>query len=102
MATFYERLLREFMDVLFLAKMRNTAVSGYDMISYIHQRFNLMVSSGTVYSVLYSMERKGLIKSKTVNSKRVYTLTPKGEATVKTISASTGLLEDFMDNLVQA
>jgi len=50
-------------------------------MSLINKKFNLMVSPGTVYMALYSLEREGLIKSKNHNNsrKRAYILTCRGE-----------------------
>jgi len=53
----YERVVKNFMDVLVMAELRNSPLSGYDVLSLIHKKFNLLVSSGTVYSLLYSLER---------------------------------------------
>ena len=49
----HERIIKNFMDIIIMAELRNGALSGYDVISYIHNKFNLLVSSGTVYSLLY-------------------------------------------------
>ncbi|MFZ0966597.1 MAG: PadR family transcriptional regulator, partial [Candidatus Bathyarchaeia archaeon] len=68
-----------------LLKLRNGSFSGYDIISYIHKRFDMLISSGTVYSCLYHLERDGLIKGELVQRKRVYTLTEKGSETAKTL-----------------
>ena len=53
----HERIIKSFMDIIILAELRNGSMSGYDVISFIHNKFNLLVSSGTVYSMLYSLER---------------------------------------------
>lgn len=53
-------------------------MSGYDLISYVHNTFAVLLSSGTVYSHLYSLERDGLIVGKYENKKRVYHITEKG------------------------
>jgi len=99
--TIYERFLKEFMDVLIMVKMREGETSGYDMLTYFHVKFDLLVSPGTVYSVLYSMERKGLIKARGVERKRIYTLTPKGEATIRTIQESSEVVQGFLKRLLQ-
>jgi len=75
----YERIVKNFMDVLVMVELRDNPLSGYDVISLIHKKFNLLVSSGTVYSLLYSLERDGLIEGKLNDRKRVYVLTEKGE-----------------------
>jgi DNA-binding PadR family transcriptional regulator len=92
----HERLLKEFMDVLIMGKMTNDGLSGYDIISYIHKKFDYLVSSGTVYSILYSMERDGLITGKRVDRKRIYKLTRKGEETIKIIHHSNDIFENFL------
>ena len=81
----HRRVVTNFLDILLLLKLRNGSFSGYDIISYIHKRFDMLISSGTVYSCLYHLERDGLIKGELVQRKRVYTLTEKGRETVKTI-----------------
>ena len=60
-------------------------MSGYDVISYVHKRFDVLVSSGTVYSCLYNLEREGLIRGELIQRKRVYTLTEKGKKTADTL-----------------
>lgn len=75
-----------FLDVVILLKLRNASLSGYDIISYIHKRFNMLISSGTVYALLYRLERDGLIKGQSSSRKRTYTLTDKGRKTVKALS----------------
>jgi DNA-binding PadR family transcriptional regulator len=97
----YERFLREFMDVLIMVKIRQGGSSGYDVISYFHKRFDFLVSPGTVYSVLYSMERDGLLKAQGADGKRIYTLTLKGEATIKAINESSEVLESFFADLLR-
>jgi DNA-binding PadR family transcriptional regulator len=97
----YGRFLREFMDLLIMVKMREAKSSGYDIMSHFHHRYDLLVSPGTVYSVLYSMEREGLIKADGIDGKRIYSLTEKGEATVKTISESGKVLEGLFSNLLR-
>jgi DNA-binding PadR family transcriptional regulator len=97
----YERLLKEFMDIVIMVKMREGETSGYDILTYFHEKFDFFVSPGTVYSVLYSMERNGLIKARGVDRKRIYALTPKGEATIKAILESSGVLESFLTRLLK-
>jgi len=91
------------MDVLVLSELRNdNALSGYDVITFIHNRFRFLVSSGTVYSLLYSMERDGLIEGKRTSRKRIYTLTDKGKETIELIFNAEGKIQNFMAKLLQA
>jgi len=75
----HERIIKNFMDIIILAELRIGPLSGYDVISFIHNKFHLLVSSGTVYSLLYSLERSGLIEGTWNERKRVYKLTEKAK-----------------------
>jgi len=96
----HERIIKNFMDVLILTELRNGALSGYDVIGFIHNKFHLLVSSGTVYSLLYSLERGGLIEGKWNERKRVYKLTDKGERTISTILGANDKIHYFIKNLL--
>ena len=90
-------MIKNFLDTIILAELRNSStLSGYDVIDLIHKKFGILLSSGTVYSVLYSMERKGLIKSTLAQRKRVCALTDKGRETINAISKSKEEIQRFM------
>lgn len=94
------RIVKTFMDIVVLAELRNRPMSGYDVIAYIHKRFHILVSSGTVYSLLYSMERDGLIRGMFSQRKRVYALTDKGKETVKIILSANEKIQRFMTKVL--
>jgi DNA-binding PadR family transcriptional regulator len=94
------RTIKTFMDMLILAELQDKSLSGYDIISLIHKRFNILVSSGTVYSLLYSLERKGLVAADMDQRKRVYTLTEKGEQTIETVGRANGEINGLVQTLI--
>ena len=98
----HERIIKSFMDIIILSELRNRPMSGYDVISYIHNKFRLLVSSGTVYSLLYSLERQGLIQGTWNERKRVYTLTDKGRKTIETILNANDKIKSFLLNLMKS
>ena len=63
-------------------------MSGYDVISYIHDKFGVLLSSGTVYSHLHSLEREGLIVGDYVERKRVYNISSFGQKSFEEIAKS--------------
>jgi len=97
----HERIIKNFMDIIILAELRNGPLSGYDVISFIHGRFHLLVSSGTVYSLLYSLERNGLIEGTWNERKRVYKLTDKGIKTIDTILGANDKIKSFITGLLK-
>jgi DNA-binding PadR family transcriptional regulator len=79
------RMVRNFLDVVILKELRTKPLSGYDVIEFIHKKFDILLSSGTVYSVIYSLERNGLIKAVWHQRRRDYVLTEKGKETTRII-----------------
>jgi DNA-binding PadR family transcriptional regulator len=98
----HERIIKNFMDIIIMTELRNNSLSGYDVISYIHNKFNLLVSSGTVYSLLYSLERNDLVEGVWEERKRVYKLTQKGEKTINTLLGASDKIKGFMANILRA
>lgn len=97
----HERIIKNFMDIIILAELRIGPLSGYDVISFIHNKFHLLVSSGTVYSLLYSLERNGLIEGTWNERKRVYKLTDKGKKTIETVLSANDKIKNFITNLLK-
>lgn len=98
----HERMIKSFMDIIIMSELRSAPLSGYDVISYINTKFSILVSSGTVYALLYSPERNGLIEGIWVEKKRTYKLTEKGEKTIATILNSHEKIAGFMSTLLRA
>ena len=96
----HRRIVKSFMDILILAELRNAPMSGYDVIAYIHNKFGILVSSGTVYSLLYSMERDDLIRGIWAKRKRVYELSEKGERNIEAILNANDKIKSLMTNLL--
>jgi DNA-binding PadR family transcriptional regulator len=80
-------------------KLRKYPMSGYDVISFAHKKFKILLSPGTVYSSLYSLERGGLVKGENIQGKRVYTLTEHGKETVRVFSQTKDRLLGLISNL---
>jgi DNA-binding PadR family transcriptional regulator len=97
----HERIIKNFMDIIIMAELRDGSLSGYDVISYIHNKFNLLVSSGTVYSLLYSLERNGLVEGVWDERKRTYKLTEKGEKTIETILNANDKIKGLLTNILK-
>ncbi len=95
------RIVRSFLDILVLAELRKGPLCGYDVITFVHDKFRLLVSSGTVYSVLYSLERNGLIAGVQMQRRRVYKLTDKGEKTIKRMMSASDETQYFVLRLLR-
>lgn len=84
--TFKRRLVKELLDYIILKYLRQQSkVAGYDLIRQINQDYEILLSSGTVYAKLYSLERKGLIKGELGERKREFVLTKMGKRNIDAI-----------------
>ncbi len=98
----HERVIKSFMDTIIMGELQNGPISGYDVISFIHNKFGFLASSGTVYSLLYSLERNDLVEGIWVERKRVYKLTEKGAKTIGTILNSREKIKGFISTILRA
>ena len=77
------RIIKNFLDTIFLAELKRTQPqSAYALMNLVHRKFGFLISAGTVYALLYAMERKELVIGEPTENKRIYKLTQKGNETI--------------------
>jgi DNA-binding PadR family transcriptional regulator len=81
-----------------MAELQNSPISGYNVISYIHNKFSFLVSSGTVYS----LERNNIAEGIWIERKRVFKLTQKGAQSIETILNSHDKIKGFRATILKA
>jgi DNA-binding PadR family transcriptional regulator len=82
-APFEKRIIRNFTDLLILRHLQKyPLVSGYEILNYLRQKFDIPFSPGTIYNAIYSLERHGLIKGDGNELGRAYELTNEGGKTI--------------------
>lgn len=78
-----EEYIRENLRDLVLTLLQSRSLCGYDLIKLIYQRFEVTVSKGRVYPLLYSLRDRGILEVSEENKKgkrvKIYSLTEKGE-----------------------
>jgi DNA-binding PadR family transcriptional regulator len=90
------RIVKTFLDVIVLQLLKEQGSAGaYDIISFLRKRFGKTLSSGSVYAVIYAIQRRGLITGAKEDRKTIYKLTAKGEKTLKIIQKSEEELRMF-------
>lgn len=98
-----DRLIRDLLDVLILVELaKGRPLGGRDIIMLVNNKFGTLLSAGTVYSVLYSMEREGIIASGSEEKRKVYLLTDKGKENIKTITSSRQEIKTLVTKLFGA
>lgn len=75
-----EHFVKRHLETIIYSMLLEHPMCGYDIIKTIYQRYYTSLSQGTVYSLLYALEAKGLLsvaKAETQRSK-IYVLTEQG------------------------
>ena len=96
-------LIKNFLDTVVMAKLKKASgpMNGYEFVEYVQQKYGILISAGTMYTMLYYLERQGLLKGEWCSGKRVYRLTPQGGKTVEKIMDSKEEIKRFLGTLLE-
>lgn len=75
--------------------------TGYDFMKYIHSRYYVSIGAGRAYSTLYALERQGYVKGEQKSTKRVYSITPEGQALIRTVTKNLDFLIALVVSLLR-
>jgi len=79
-----EKLVKDNLEILCLVFLEKDSQSGYNILKNIANHFHCILSQGTLYPVLYSLEELGkIIASNGKGRERIYTLSQKGKEEIK-------------------
>jgi AmiR/NasT family two-component response regulator/predicted transcriptional regulator len=73
-----EEIVRKSVEPLILSFLRKS-MSGYDILKEIYDKFHVLLSQARVYSLLYDLEERGILKIKLEGKSKVYLPTEEGE-----------------------
>lgn len=92
------RIVKTFLDIFILTELHNqTNISGYDVTAFVNSKFGGILSPGTVYAALYTLERKGLIEGESDGRKTIYQLSDAGKTiTSEMIKAFSKQMTEFI------
>jgi DNA-binding PadR family transcriptional regulator len=78
-----KRTIKSFVDILILKYLKkHPLISGYEILKYLHEEFDIPFSPGTIYHAIYLLERRALVKGDGDELGRIYCLTSEGEKTL--------------------
>jgi DNA-binding PadR family transcriptional regulator len=96
-----ERIVKHFLDLIILSLSKKGSITGYDAMNYVNDNFNIILSPGTVYSTIYSLERQNCLVGNHVGDKRCYSITETGLQKIETFVSLKSEIIDLIKNLVQ-
>lgn len=94
------RITKSFLDIAILAVLEeNKDLNGYEILNRIYKKLGVLLSSGTVYSTLYTLEREQLVKSVLHLNCRTYALTSKGHDKLEQVDDLISVFNLFINRL---
>jgi DNA-binding PadR family transcriptional regulator len=91
-----QKCVRGFIDIMTLALLVDSPMCGYEIIESIYERAHVLLSPGTVYPLLDSLQRKGLIEGRTESKKKIYEITSSGRETLVRMSAEYAKIQSIL------
>ena len=85
-AAFNAKLVKSFLDVIVLTMLLEGPIHGYKLIADIHTLFGVLLSPGSLYPFLYSLEKEQLVEAQQEGKLKRYALTSEGRMRVTTMS----------------
>ncbi|MFA4824522.1 MAG: response regulator [Methanoregula sp.] len=77
-----DEIVRKSLEPLVLSIL-NRPLSGYDIVHEIHSRHNVLIPQSRIYTILYELERQGILEVKTSGKSKMYVPTERGGAYIR-------------------
>lgn len=61
--THIENIIKSHLEIIVLSLLYDRPMCGYDLIKEIFARYNVFLSQGTIYPLLYSMKEEGIVQA---------------------------------------
>lgn len=81
------RIVKDFLEIKALFRLESVYIAtGYDFMKYVQSKYHVSIGAGRAYSTLQALERQGYVKGEQKSTKRIYSITPEGQAQIRTVT----------------
>jgi DNA-binding PadR family transcriptional regulator len=95
------KLLKAFSDIAILDELtKRRALNASDIIVFFHKNYDIRMSPGTLYSILYKLERRGSIKVISDKKTRLYVLADSGRTALNSLQTRLEEIQIFIISLL--
>jgi DNA-binding PadR family transcriptional regulator len=95
------RHVKTFLDIVVLAMLNSKPMYGYKLIAAVHREFGVLLSPGSLYPLLHSLEDNKLIESRFQRGKIVYAVTSKGKKKFQNVFLAYKTAMRKMENFIK-
>lgn len=78
-----EKIVKASLEMIILSHISEKPMCGFDIIKAISQQYHVFLSQGTIYPMLYSLEKKGILKTQNSLKAKLYAITVDGRKIVE-------------------
>jgi len=80
-----EKMVKRNLETIILTLVQRKPMCGTDIMKTIHLEFNVLLSPGTIYPLLHSMEEKGLLTFEKIGKAKTYAPAKDAELRIKNL-----------------
>ncbi|MFA5772524.1 MAG: PadR family transcriptional regulator [Thermoplasmata archaeon] len=96
-----EQFVKGNLEAIVLHILQDQNLCGYDVIKTISQRYNVFLSQGTLYPLLYLLAKQGLLEVKQETKAKVYSPTENGRKIIQDRISEFRKVQEYMLNLLK-
>ncbi len=81
-----QNVVKSHLDVIILSLLSEKPMCGYDLIKEIFEKYNVFLSQGTVYPLLYSLKDEGIVQAEFMKGNmrtKMYAVTQEGKQIIE-------------------
>lgn len=79
---YIENIVKNHLELIILKMLYQSPICGYDLLKEIYAKYNVILSQGTVYPMLHSMHKKGIVNIRFQNGNmrsKIYSVNQEGK-----------------------
>ena len=96
------QIVKDFLEIAALFRLENVQIAtGYDFMKYIQRAYDVSIGAGRAYSTLHALERQGYVKGEQKSRNRIYSITPEGQAQIRTVTKNLDFLMALVASLLR-
>lgn len=97
-----EKYVKDSLEALVLALILDKPMCGTDIIKTIHKEFDVLLSPGTIYPLLHSLEEKGLLKCEYEVKTKTYKPIKGAAPKIRSILNEHAKISEFLNKFLQS
>jgi DNA-binding PadR family transcriptional regulator len=96
------RHVKAFLDLLILGILNGKPMYGYKIIAAIHKEFGVLLSPGSLYPLLHTLEEKRIVESQFQGGRIIYSVTSSGKKIFQSTFTEYKATIQQMDNFINS